>query len=182
MAEEFIIDWRLPEGEVIVKIDEYIDWCCSNDYTLALPYPPDRDIVEYTLSQIDCAGCDMRCCNTVQSDLCNGEIALTIRDWDTIKANYPHKIWSKLLPKLIQQPYGVSYLPPCPFIVGNRCQVYEYRPLVCRVYPIDYATMAEGNDKVTCLGLSSSCPQAVKHARAILQNVKKLMDFKEANK
>ena len=25
---------------------------------------------------------------------------------------------------------------PCPFLVNNKCSIYEYRPTVCRAFPI----------------------------------------------
>lgn len=27
--------------------------------------------------------------------------------------------------------------PPCPFLTGNRCRVYDARPIRCRAYPVN---------------------------------------------
>jgi len=43
----------------------------------------------------------------------------------------------------------------CIFLAGTECSIYTVRPLVCRFYPFELATMKNGKPRFLCTG---ECP------------------------
>ena len=66
-------------------------------------------------------------------------------------ADYLHMPYKKLKKKLklIPRKDGGFFLEgkPCPFLKGNKCSIYEARPLVCRTYPANYIITSATNGK-----------------------------------
>jgi len=54
----------------------------------------------------------------------------------------------------------LSLQTPCPFLHGNLCSIYWFRPKVCRVFPLTYN---RGRDNIT-IGIYPYCRFAVNHA------------------
>ena len=96
---------------------------------------------------INCEKCNARCCKTQYVEIMEDEWEIIQETLGAEKMPQPNKDFGELK----------IYDPPCPFLEGNRCSIYEIRPRICRCFPfsmvplIDVAGMG--------LGISTACPQ-----------------------
>ena len=90
---------------------------------------------------MDCAGCDRRCCKAYYIPLYPSEYKTLHKvkpDLETVEIGYFHYI-----------------KPPCPFLIHEKCSVYNVRPVECRGFPINFGT----KDRVfISLWLDEICP------------------------
>ncbi|WP_371806609.1 YkgJ family cysteine cluster protein [Candidatus Lokiarchaeum ossiferum] len=75
---------------------------------------------------MDCTGCDRRCCKAYYIPLYPEEYEKLLKikpDLETTEVGY------------------FQYInPPCPFLVHDKCAVYNIRPIECRGFPINFGT------------------------------------------
>ncbi|UYP45929.1 hypothetical protein NEF87_002214 [Candidatus Lokiarchaeum ossiferum] len=90
---------------------------------------------------MDCTGCDRRCCKAYYIPLYQEEYEKLLKikpDLETKKIGYFHYI-----------------SPPCPFLVHEKCAVYNIRPIECRGFPINFGS----RDRLfVSLWLDAICP------------------------
>ena len=90
---------------------------------------------------MDCTGCDRRCCKAYYIPLYPEEYEKLLKikpALSTVEIGYFHYI-----------------KPPCPFLVHEKCAVYNIRPVECRGFPINFGT----KDRLfISLWLDAICP------------------------
>jgi Fe-S-cluster containining protein len=57
---------------------------------------------------------------------------------------------------------------PCPFLVDNRCSVYEDRPIVCKTYPLNRRKIVPGHSFIMIGG----CPSGKAFVQQYVQGIK----------
>ena len=68
-----------------------------------------------------CEGCDADCCRGFPSVELSGEEYLTL-----------HRLGAQRLVFTLDERFYLLIENGCEFLVGNRCGIYEQRPLICR--------------------------------------------------
>jgi len=168
---ESSIDWELPEKEFIDQIRDMILKSVREEAAITLPIllHGAGDLVE-TLSlinsQIDCNGCDARCCKYNPG---NHPTAITLKEYEMIKRKFGHHDFNV--------EGGFAHIPmPCPFLEDSRCTIYSDRPFMCYMFPFQPGGSVEGigTKEVPAVSLSAACPEA----RRIAERV--YMQFREA--
>jgi len=91
-----------------------------------------------------CGNC-CRVCSPIQ--LCDNDILLM-----------SHKLGTKKVMDYIthrDDKWWMRYTKPCKFLKDDKCSIYEYRPIVCRQFPLEQAP--EGSEVPLVLGVSDYC-------------------------
>ncbi len=85
--------------------------------------------LEDVASQIDCCACG-NCCRQILPTLADADV-------DRLAAGVNSNPSAVAADYLTRNDEGELTFNrcPCPFLVGNRCRVYEHRPEACRSYP-----------------------------------------------
>ena len=84
-------------------------------------------LAEEILSYFKCERCG-ECCRTLPISL----------GWDDIERLYREE-GESFLDKLDDNAIENCLKTPCPYLKGNKCTIYDKRPLVCRVFPFEFA-------------------------------------------
>ncbi|MBN1459109.1 MAG: YkgJ family cysteine cluster protein [Armatimonadetes bacterium] len=84
---------------------------------------------ENVASQIDCCACG-NCCREVLPTLDNADVTRLA----AALGSTPDEIIAQYATRNDDGDLTFNRRP-CPFLVGNRCRVYEHRPDTCRSYP-----------------------------------------------
>jgi Fe-S-cluster containining protein len=84
---------------------------------------------EEVASQIDCCACG-NCCREILPALNDDDVNRLATGLGTT----PDEIFTRHLTRNADGDLTFNRRP-CPFLSGNRCQVYEHRPDMCRSYP-----------------------------------------------
>ena len=84
-------------------------------------------LAEDILSYFKCERCG-DCCRTLPISL----------GWDDIERLYKEE-GESFLDKLDDNAIENCLKTPCPYLKGNKCMIYDKRPLVCRVFPFEFA-------------------------------------------
>ena len=84
---------------------------------------------EDVVRQIDCCACG-NCCRKILPTLENADVSRLATGLETT----PDEIIAQYLTRDEDGDLTFNHCP-CPFLVGNRCRVYEHRPDTCRSYP-----------------------------------------------
>ncbi|MCD6203926.1 MAG: YkgJ family cysteine cluster protein [Methanophagales archaeon] len=84
-------------------------------------------LAEDILSYFRCERCG-ECCRTLPISL----------GWDDIERLYKEE-GEAFFDKLDDNAIENCLKTPCPYLNGNRCTIYDKRPLVCRVFPFEFA-------------------------------------------
>ncbi|MBV5340897.1 MAG: YkgJ family cysteine cluster protein [Deltaproteobacteria bacterium] len=87
-----------------------------------------NDLYRKVLVQIDCTRC-ANCCKVILPILNESDIARLARHLRLEATEFKSRF-------LMEDENGFVFnTQPCPFLVKNRCTVYEHRPQDCRSYP-----------------------------------------------
>ncbi len=84
-------------------------------------------MAEEILEYFECERCG-ECCRTLPISL----------NWDDIERLYRYE-GEVFLDKLDENAIENCLKTPCPYLKDNRCTIYNKRPLVCRVFPFEFA-------------------------------------------
>jgi Fe-S-cluster containining protein len=90
---------------------------------------------------MDCQGCEAICCKYTP-------IEIYVDEWNRFKDVIPMQL--KVFEKGILRRFFI--IPDCPFLKENKCSIYEHRPRMCRMYPL--------NTYKTSFILTKYCPKA----------------------
>jgi Fe-S-cluster containining protein len=154
---KFEITLGLQEAEFRRQIEIAINNARKTETVFPLPLHTETsgiEIMALVLSQINCNNCDARCCKT--SQFAEFGIPLLDTEYQTLVERVGKEKLEKINMKLIG---GNRYMPtPCPFLHKNQCSIYDIRPFVCIVYPLDQSGVDISGEKM--VGLDPFCPEA----------------------
>lgn len=157
---KWVIDWFLPLKDFRQYVDSMINEASKSGKVLALPIQVCHgqavlDTLSLILAQVHCFACDAPCCK-----------------------HNPHNEVFQLLPPEYQQlskKYGDNnffhkdgtpcMVMPCPFLRNNQCTIYDDRPLMCVLYPLQPGAIDSSGNKM--IALASGCPEARRITRQI---------------
>lgn len=168
----FEIDFGLPEAEFRRQIEKLINNARKNDTAFPLPChieSPGIEIMALILCQINCSGCDSRCCKTPQF----AEFGIPLLD--TEYQVLVDRIGKEKLEEIDIKFIGNNrYLPtPCPFLHKNQCLIYDIRPVVCINYPFEYSGVdSTGKNLVS---IDPFCPEARRITKRVYSTFRKLL-------
>lgn len=67
----------------------------------------------------------------------------------------------------------------CPFLVDNKCSIYEHRPEICRLFPLQGGVMATwmGKEMLSC-AIRLKCPTSINILRAVMEEQVPLKEWR----
>lgn len=164
MARQFEIRWDLDRMGFCAQVEAIIEQAMSNGTVLPLPLSLGKgmsavDLIAAVLADIDCSGCNALCC---REDGVRNYVSLMPTEATRLYSAFP-----EMMMKAPHETKGGLYklYQPCPFLEGNRCTIYELRPLVCRFYPFQFGALTA--DKWPMAAVSPNCPEARQIARTL---------------
>jgi len=98
------------------------------------------------LEFFECKRC-ARCCRGIPVNLTDEEVATLCKHLRITAEEFDSRF-------IDHRALALYIKSPCPFLDGNRCTVYERRPLVCRLYPFNPG-----------MSMSATCPMGAEIAR-----------------
>lgn len=161
-TKKLVLDGNLSKEKVLSEIDQFIEQAEKEDRSVFVSQlkrcfdstAPDfvkQTIFFLILAGLKCDTCNGRCCTSPPHKKKLGYIALMPSEYNVLKAKgiamqitMRHRDGRELP--------SMSY--PCVFLANGRCSVYEDRPLICRMYPVQFNE--EG------LAIDSSCPEGIR--------------------
>lgn len=167
------INLNVPEAEFRKQVDDIINNARKNETTLPFPCHLGEkgiEIMALILSQIDCTGCDARCCKTMK--IAEFGIPFLKTELEVLAKRVGEEKLAKMGVKSTEKN---AYLPiPCPLLVKNTCSIYDIRPFICIEFPIIQTGEDNFGEKV--IGLAGSCPEARRITKRIYLNLWKLQN------
>lgn len=156
----YLFNWQLNQEAFRHEVRKLINRAEKEGKVLALPIkisPGQQmlDMMTLLLSQVNCDGCDARCCKIKTY---NKPIEVLPPEYERLAEKYGSQHFKK-------KGEVVELHMPCPFLKNNRCSIYRDRPLVCVLYPYQFGANDVAGNMV--LAMSSSCPEA----RRITRNI-----------
>lgn len=157
---EWRIDWWVPLDVLKSNVERLIGEAVEHGTVLCLPInvlpgKPYLDMLTLILSQVHCSVCDAPCCRGNPRG---------------IPFDLPPSEYERLSKKYGSQHFilggdGDAIIPmPCPFLEGGKCSIYEDRPSMCVLYPVQPGGTDE-NSKT--LSLAPTCPEARRITRQV---------------
>lgn len=162
---KYVIDWTLDRSSFRRLIDGLIETAVKEGKVIPLPLEirPGSTFINLAvtiLSQVDCSGCDARCCRANQDGT---PISITLASYRVLERKLGK---SRLRNSGVKVAGQQCYFPiPCPFLYENRCTIYPHRPFVCIFYPL--SDPGEDSSGGPLLSLESRCPEARRIARQV---------------
>ncbi len=168
------IDFDLPRFAFRRYLDETVERCVADDCVLPLPFHLKDTSQTLTLTGVisaamDCRGCTAPCC---RSNPHNEPLEITGSDIERLVGAYSLE---HLVSKGLTMDGDMGHFPmPCPFLIqddelmGRLCSVYECRPLLCQMFPMEMPALWNG---IPVFSLSSRCKSARKLYVATMMNV-----------
>jgi len=170
---KLIIRWDLSPSDFILQINNALEEARQKYKVMpimvpVLPGMSGIEIMSLINSTINCSGCRAKCCRTNIHDL---PINLLPNEYKILKKQLGEKELDKAGLKLgdkisIHNIDGYCWeIPlPCPFLKLSRCSIYDYRPSVCVIYPVQ---LGANNGKDNIMALDPNCPEACRLTRQI---------------
>lgn len=152
-----VIHWYYNEKDFDDEINGMIQKALDDEMVIPLPVKATIETAVLVLSMVDCSRCDQLCC---RSSSAGSEVDLTAREHKRLTDKYGNDGISET---------GITY--PCRFLLGGKCIIYDERPFVCQLYPLQHG--ARGfQDGMTSeiLGLDSACPEAGRIAKVVYKS------------
>jgi Fe-S-cluster containining protein len=169
---QFSINWDLPEVEFRHLVEGLILDARKNSTVIPLPCRINNNGLELQtllLSQVNCDGCDARCCRSPDF----AEFGVPFMDTE-YQALVKRIGADKLNNMAIKSVGRTRYIPtPCPFLHKKQCSIYDIRPFICVIYPLDYSAIDDEGSKM--MSLDSFCPEARRIAKRIYMTHWKLL-------
>lgn len=161
------IDWSVPREEFIKNLQEMISLSIANHKVLVIPFMEmtagDREHRAGTMALISAAGamgckdCDARCCRHNP----DGKPTNLVGRKEISRISRLLPAGSPMLRIRHKDGMEEAELPfPCVFLQDGRCSIYDDRPIVCKMFPLQF------NDAGN-FALSSDCPSSVQLAEKI---------------
>lgn len=169
----FDIKWDLPEEDFIADIDKKLQICETEGFRVPIPIKIDfqnPQIIHYYMQNaLHCEKCDARCClKPIEGGKANGTIKIDKNDLFNIRRRYGKPTRDRLIPLLKGVGRVRGFVPPCPYCTNNRCEIYDARPYICKIYPFGVGTgLIEGEAEHDILTIDPDCPQAVEYAKGV---------------
>lgn len=157
------------------ELDRFLDALASEDLTSIVPIPATPHNMINLLSESKCRNCG-RCClpdpNHPGVEVFEDELKAIQRRYH-VSHRYLKNITTK--GKLVQNPNNeevkkTRWLPlPCPFFdeKAKRCEIYESRPVACKMFPITTKGSNESH-----LEIEVNCDYGKDLVRSLLQYFK----------
>jgi len=188
LMEEFKYpDYTQPLDIFLADVDKVIQRCIDKEQPVPLP-PMELSMqtVDMILGNLlNCKNCDALCCKSSKATVSFGivnHIAISDQEAVNIKQRLPYQKCVEFKQHYIEKDFEFTdhmihggYLTyPCLFLDTNYlCSIYTYRPLVCKVFPLQEFTFLVDNEKVTTYSVNSTCPQAPNLIKKIYENLHK---------
>ena len=161
---DFNLDWPVLEAQ----LTEHFKYCTREKRCIPLPLEVAPQPAFMLMKEIHCQMCSASCCRnpgTEKSD----RAFISVSEGEKramVQAGAPRRAFKTLT----RSGRVVTYLDyPCPLLDGNRCSVYEARPIACEKYPIQVNYPADGS--LPGLALDSGCTQAAEVALRVYRNI-----------
>jgi Fe-S-cluster containining protein len=171
----FDINWNLSEADFIADVVKIFQQASTDGYRIPTTIQIDRqhpEQIHYYLENIlHCEKCDARCClQPIIGGKANGTIKVDKNDLFHIRQRYGKSMVRKLTPLLTDIGNNSrGFTPPCIYCKNNRCEIYDARPYICRLYPFGVGTgIGEDGSESNILSVDPDCPQAVEYAKMTL--------------
>jgi Fe-S-cluster containining protein len=172
---KFFIDWELEKDAFQSLVRDMIKNCVDHGKVISLPFIIVRgqsflDQLGLLLSQVDCRGCNNRCCRTGE----DGIVSLTPQEGRIFLERYGQSIFTT-------SEEGLAIPYPCRFLEGHKCSIYPERPLVCTLYPFQPGGFEGEERRENVIAISAQCPEGKRIARAVYMTTWRLRkQFKRA--
>lgn len=156
------LNFDLPRPQFKRHINRSIQVAKERKDVIPMPLECSQSVMIALLAQVNCEGCPAYCCKP-----CSGGKS-ELRRLDVLSLGYDEyarlaQHWERREQEVTRRDGFVEVPLPCPLLMDNRCIIYETRPLVCNLYPLDFCST---NGRPT-IGLQSHCPEARKIAERV---------------
>ena len=157
------INYELDQGEFKNSIRRMIREAIKSKAVLPLPIYLNSDnasnIITSIISQVNCDGCNAPCCKSNP----NGEpLDMALPEYENLSGILGKEVLSNKGIKLVGNWAKVPM--PCPFLKNDKCSIYQHRPLVCILYPLEKPSTDQSGRSV--LSLAAVCPEARRMVKA----------------
>jgi len=163
--------WDLPEEDFVADVDKQFQKFADEGFCIPTTIqidPQHPEVIHYYQQTIiHCEKCDARCClKPITGGKAKGIIKIDKNDLFKIRQRYSKVILKKLKPLLIDIGTGRGFVPPCPYCIDNRCEIYDARPYVCRIYPFGVGRgLTVDGSEFNVIIVDPDCPQAVEYCK-----------------
>ena len=147
------IRWDVSEEDFLQALNGMWMEAVAHEAVIPTPGPLNNAGIALVQKALHCEKCDSQCCKRDTSSAENHEgagIHLNESEYHDIIAAYGREGTTK-------NQLGRCLTYPCRFLTDKGCSIYERRPVVCRLYPVEEGPRVGG---WPVMGLNSSCPQA----------------------
>jgi Fe-S-cluster containining protein len=147
---QIAIDFSLDNDKYEEQIDNMMDMVIANKLAITIPMPMNKGkeaiiTIASIVSQVNCSDCSAKCCRSGHNNI------IVLQEHDVSRLNKIDGGKHIRYSPTSQSGAVLSY--PCPYLKGNNCSIYDKRPSVCSVYPVQPATGG-------FVALDASCPKS----------------------
>jgi Fe-S-cluster containining protein len=162
MTEALVADlkWDVDKAAFERQLRGFIKAARDNNKVIPLPVSMSLETLVMLLAQVNCAGCDAKCC---REGTPGGAIELAPGEYKIMIQKYGEQGFTTAPP-------NGGIIQPCRFLQRNQCTIYSERPMACMLFPMQLhggLATSRGAPMVEALSVASSCPEGRRIAKAV---------------